>query len=88
MPDRTTSSWATTQKVKRSEIPPTYEDLDPRWKGRINIEATDVEWMATLVRRGATGLDYFRKLAAMKPDSARAISSSPSWSPRARCPWA
>ena len=40
-----------TQKVKRSEILPTYEGfLDPRWKGRIGIEATDVEWMATLVK--------------------------------------
>jgi iron(III) transport system substrate-binding protein len=60
-----------TQKVKRSEIPPTYEGfLDPRWKGRIGIEATDVEWMATLVKTWGNdkGLDYFRKLAAMKPD--------------------
>lgn len=60
-----------TQKVKRSEIPATYEGfLDPRWKGRIGIEATDVEWMATLVKTWGNekGLDYFRKLAAMRPD--------------------
>lgn len=60
-----------TQKVKRSEIPATYEGfLDPRWKGRIGIEATDVEWMATLVKiwGDEKGLDYFRKLAAMRPD--------------------
>jgi iron(III) transport system substrate-binding protein len=60
-----------TQKVKRSEIPPTYEGfLDPRWKGRIGIEATDVEWMATLVKTWGNdkGLEYFRKLASMKPD--------------------
>ena len=60
-----------TQKVQRSEIPATYEGfLDPRWKGRIGIEATDVEWMATLVKAWGNekGLDYFRKLAAMNPD--------------------
>jgi iron(III) transport system substrate-binding protein len=60
-----------TQKVKRSEIPATYEGfLDPRWKGRIGIEATDVEWMATLVKTWGEekGLDYFRKLAAMQPE--------------------
>ncbi|MGZ5048879.1 MAG: ABC transporter substrate-binding protein [Usitatibacter sp.] len=60
-----------TEKVKRSEIPATYEGfLDPRWKGRIGIEATDVEWMATLVKAWGNekGMDYFRRLAAMRPD--------------------
>jgi iron(III) transport system substrate-binding protein len=60
-----------TQKVKRSELPATYEGfLDPKWKGRIGIEATDSEWMAALVKSGGEqhGMDFFRKLAAMKPD--------------------
>jgi iron(III) transport system substrate-binding protein len=60
-----------TAKVQRSEIPATYEGfLDPKWKGRIGIEATDVEWMAALVKKwgDAKGMDFFRKLAAMKPD--------------------
>jgi iron(III) transport system substrate-binding protein len=60
-----------TQKVKRDEIPATYEGfLDPKWKGRIGIEATDSEWMAALVKQWgeAKGMDFFRKLAAMKPD--------------------
>jgi iron(III) transport system substrate-binding protein len=60
-----------TQKVKREEIPATYEGfLDPKWKGRIGLEATDSEWMAALVRAWGEpkGMDYFRKLAAMKPD--------------------
>lgn len=60
-----------TAKVQRSEIPATYEGfLDPRWKGRIGIEATDAEWMATLIKTWGNdkGLDYFRKLSAMKPD--------------------
>ncbi len=60
-----------TAKVKRSEIPATYEGfLDAKWKGRIGLEATDSEWMATLVKAWGEekGLDYFRKLSAMKPD--------------------
>jgi len=60
-----------TAKVQRSEIPATYEGfLDPRWKGRIGLEATDAEWMATLIKTWGydKGVDYFRKLAAMKPD--------------------
>jgi iron(III) transport system substrate-binding protein len=60
-----------TQKVKRDEIPASYEGfLDPKWKGRIGIEATDAEWMATLVKTWGSekGMDFFRRLAAMKPD--------------------
>lgn len=60
-----------TNKVQRSEIPATYEGfVDPRWKGLIGIEATDAEWMATLIKTwgDAKGMDYFRKLSAMKPD--------------------
>ncbi len=60
-----------TEKVRRSEIPATYEGfLDPRWKGRIGLEATDSEWMATLIKAWGNdkGMDYFRKLSAMKPD--------------------
>ena len=60
-----------TQKVKREELPRTYEGfLDPKWKGRIGLEATDSEWMAALVKKWGEGkgMDFFRKLAAMKPD--------------------
>ncbi len=60
-----------TAKVQRSEIPATYEGfIDPKWKGRIGLEATDAEWMATLIKKwgDARGMDYFRKLSAMKPD--------------------
>jgi iron(III) transport system substrate-binding protein len=60
-----------TQKVKREELPATYEGfLDPKWKGRIGLEATDSEWMAALVKTWgeAKGMDFMRKLAAMKPD--------------------
>src|SRR5574341_496605 len=60
-----------TAKVKREEIPKTYAGfVEPKWKGRIGIEATDAEWMATLVKQWgeARGMEYFRKLAQMKPD--------------------
>jgi iron(III) transport system substrate-binding protein len=60
-----------TNRVKRAEIPATYEAfVDPKWKGRIALEATDTEWMATLIKTWgeAKGMDYFRKLSAMRPD--------------------
>jgi iron(III) transport system substrate-binding protein len=60
-----------TAKVKRDELPKTYEGfLDPKWKGRIGIEATDQEWLATIVKLWGEpkGMDFFRKLAAMRPD--------------------
>ena len=63
-----------TTKVQRSEIPATYDGFaDPRWKGRIAVEATDAEWMATLVKTGRTGIgmDFFRALSALGPDVRR-----------------
>jgi iron(III) transport system substrate-binding protein len=51
--------------------PATYEGFtNPKWAGRIGIEATDAEWMATLVKAWGEqkGMDFFRRLAAMKPD--------------------
>ena len=59
-----------TGKVRKEELPSNYRGFaDPKWQGRIGIEATDAEWMATLVKQwGDDGMDFFRKLAAMKPD--------------------
>jgi iron(III) transport system substrate-binding protein len=60
-----------TDKVKREEIPKSYTGFtDPKWKGRIGIEATDAEWMATLIKKWGepAGMAYFRSLAQMKPD--------------------
>jgi len=60
-----------TTKVQRSQIPATYEGFaDPKWKGLIAIEATDSEWMATLVKTWgeAKGMNYFRALSALRPE--------------------
>ena len=50
-----------TEKVKREELPRTYEDLlDPRWKERLGIEAEDQAWFGTLL--GSLGEDKGVKL--------------------------
>jgi iron(III) transport system substrate-binding protein len=57
-----------TAKVKRAEIPAAYDGFtDPKWKGRIALEATDSEWMATLIKTLPNGMDLMRTLAAMQP---------------------
>ncbi|HET7362140.1 MAG TPA: extracellular solute-binding protein [Burkholderiales bacterium] len=60
-----------TTKVRRDELPKDYRGfVDPKWKGRIGLEATDSEWMATLVKRWGErdGMAFFRRLADMRPD--------------------
>ena len=59
------------RKVRPEDLPRTYEGfLDPKWKRRIALEATDAEWMGGVVKAwGETrGMDFFRKLAEMKPE--------------------
>ena len=59
-----------TSKVKRSEIPTTYEGfLDPKWKGRLGIEATDSEWMGALQHEWGEekAMDFMKKLATQEP---------------------
>jgi iron(III) transport system substrate-binding protein len=56
-----------TNRVTPEELPKTFADLlDPRWKGRIAIEAKEQEWFFTLVREmgGEAGLKFFRDLVA------------------------
>jgi iron(III) transport system substrate-binding protein len=60
-----------TRKVKREDIPKTYEGfLDPKWKGRIALEANDSEWMGGVVHTwGETrGMEFFRRLSELKPE--------------------
>jgi iron(III) transport system substrate-binding protein len=56
-----------TNRVTPEELPKTFGDLlDPRWKGRIAIEAKEQEWFFTLVREMGeeAGLKFFRDLVA------------------------
>src|SRR6516162_2932873 len=60
-----------TDKVKREELPATLEGFaDAKWKGRLALEATDSDWMYGVVSfmGEARGLEFFRKLAALKPE--------------------
>lgn len=62
-----------TKKVPGGDVPKTFEELaDPKYKGRLAIEDSDVYWFAVLVKhfqetKGITeeqAIDMFRKLAA------------------------
>ena len=60
-----------TNLVKPGEVPSTYDDLlNPRWNGRLAVEATDSAWLAALVKSMGEerGMAYAKKLAAMKPE--------------------
>ncbi len=60
-----------TNKFKREDLPKHYEGfLDPKWRGQIGIEATDAEWMATVIKAlgNERGMRLFEKLAEMRPD--------------------
>lgn len=64
-----TIAWNTTL-VTAADAPKSFEDLaDPKWKGKILIESTDVEVMLALAKAKWKGddakvRDYFTKLAA------------------------
>ena len=63
-----------TTLVKKDELPKTYADLlNPRWKGRLSIEATDDDWFANVVRGLGedTGLKLFRDIVAKNGLSVR-----------------
>ena len=66
--------WVTgynTGKVKREELPATLEGFaDPKWKGRIALEATDAIGCtaSSVTWAKSEGIDFFRKLAALKPE--------------------
>ncbi len=60
-----------TNKVKREELPKHFEGfLDPKWKGRLGIEATDSEWMGAIVKKlgNERGMKLFEKLSELRPD--------------------
>jgi len=60
-----------TNLIKAADVPKSYEEaLDPKWKGKLGLEATDVVWFAAVVKAMGEdkGMAYFKKLAALKPD--------------------
>jgi iron(III) transport system substrate-binding protein len=59
-----------TNLVKPNDVPKSYDDLlDPKWVGKIGIEASDTDWFGSLVHAMGEqkGMAFFRKLADMKP---------------------
>jgi ABC-type Fe3+ transport system substrate-binding protein len=63
-----------TTLVRREELPKSYDDLlDPRWKGRLGIEAADSDWFGAVVGRlgEARGLKLFRDIVAANGISVR-----------------
>jgi iron(III) transport system substrate-binding protein len=63
-----------TNLVRPNEVPKSYNDLkDPRWKGRLAIEADDVDWFAAVVGKlgEAAGLQLFRDIVRTNGVSTR-----------------
>lgn len=55
-----------TNLVSSKDIPQSYGDLlDPKWKGKMALDAKDVEWFANIlkIRGEKEGQEYMRKLA-------------------------
>jgi iron(III) transport system substrate-binding protein len=60
-----------TKLVRREDLPKSYEGfIDPKWKGRIGVEAGDGEWMAAMIKSMGQerGMAFMRNLSDMKPD--------------------
>ena len=57
-----------TKLIRKQDLPKTYADLlDPRWKGKLGIEAKNEDWFASVVDimgGGEKGLQFFRDLVA------------------------
>lgn len=63
-----------TNLVKKEEVPKSYDDLvDPKWKGRLGIEAEDYDWLATIAadRGEEKTVKLFRDVVAKNGISVR-----------------
>jgi iron(III) transport system substrate-binding protein len=63
-----------TKLVKKVDLPKTYQDLlDPKWKGKLGIEAEDLDWLAAVVTDMGEdkGLKLFRDIVATNGLSVR-----------------
>ncbi len=55
-----------TKLVRKEELPKTYQDLlDPKWKGKLAVEADDSDWLAeTVMKMGEDkGIALFKEIA-------------------------
>ena len=60
--------------IKKADLPKTYQDLlDPKWKGKIAIEADDSDWFAGLMEQMGQeqGIRLFRDIAETNGFSVR-----------------
>src|SRR5260221_12183441 len=63
-----------TRLVKKEDLPATFQDLlDPKWKGKLGIEANVPEWYSTVVLSMGEekGVRFFRDLVERNGISAR-----------------
>jgi len=64
-----------TNAIKKADLPKTWHDLlDPKWKGKLGVEAKDDDWFATVVQElggEKKGLEFFRELVAKNGISPR-----------------
>jgi iron(III) transport system substrate-binding protein len=63
-----------TDKIKKADLPKSYEDLlDPKWKGKLGIEAEDSDWFATVAlgMGEAKGVKLFKDIATTNGISIR-----------------
>ena len=63
-----------TKLVKKEELPKSWEDLlQPRWKGRLGIEAEDADWLAGVMEElgEAKGTRLFKEIVAKNGISVR-----------------
>lgn len=63
-----------TNLVKKEDLPKTYQDfLDPKWKGKLGIEAEDSDWFAGVISElgEAKGLKLFRDIVSSNGMSVR-----------------
>jgi iron(III) transport system substrate-binding protein len=63
-----------TNVVKKEDLPKTYQDLlDPKWKGKLAVEAEDSDWLAeTVMQMGEEkGIALFKEIARKNQVSMR-----------------
>jgi iron(III) transport system substrate-binding protein len=63
-----------TKLIKKEDLPKTFQDLlDPRWKGKLGIEANVPEWYSTVVldMGEEKGIKFFRDLVSRNGVSVR-----------------